>query len=87
MRMRTVAWCWQLSFCLQAAHIAMSHVGGKMVVCTTTMPNVGSARLKNRDNAAAYGTDREHTLRNPEDPFWCGGPSPHLTHTHIYSGR
>jgi protein transport protein SEC24 len=65
----------------------MSHVGGKMVVCTTTMPNVGSARLKNRDNAAAYGTDREHTLRNPEDPFWCGGPSPHLTHTHIYSGR
>jgi len=59
-----------LGAALQAAHIAMSHVGGKMVVCTTTMPNVGSARLKNRDNAAAYGTDREHTLRNPEDPFW-----------------
>jgi hypothetical protein len=57
---------------LQAAHIAMAHVGGKMVVCTTTLPNVGSsaARLKNRDNAATYGTDREHSLRNPEEPFW-----------------
>lgn len=48
----------------------MAHVGGKMLVFSATMPNMGVARLKNRDNAAAYGTDREHNLRGPEDPFW-----------------
>ena len=55
---------------LQAAHVAMAHVGGKMLVFTTSMPNVGVARLKNRDNATVYGTDRENSLRCPEDPFW-----------------
>lgn len=59
-----------LGSALQAVHMAMSHLGGKLLVFQTTMPNVGAARLKNRDNATLYGTDREHTLRNPEDPFF-----------------
>ena len=27
-------------------------------------------KIKNRDNAALWGTDSEHKLRNPDDPFY-----------------
>lgn len=30
----------------------------------------GIGRIKARDNPAVYGTDREYTLRCPEDPFY-----------------
>lgn len=32
------------------------------------MPGVG--KTKNRENLAAYGTDKEGGLRSPEDPFF-----------------
>ena len=33
-------------------------------------PSVGIGRIKARDNPALYGTDREHTQRTPDDPFY-----------------
>lgn len=30
----------------------------------------GIGKIKNRDNAALYGTDSEHKLRNADDPFY-----------------
>lgn len=30
----------------------------------------GVGKIKNRDNAALWGTDSEHKLRNPDDPFY-----------------
>jgi len=55
---------------VQAAYMVMSHIGGKMVLFQGSMASMGPGRLKNRDNPAAYGTDREHHLRTPEDPFY-----------------
>eukprot|EP00889_Picochlorum_renovo_P008544 jgi/Picre1/35574/NNA_003035.t1 len=36
----------------------------------TAAPSAGIGRIKARDNPALYGTDREHTLRCPDDPFY-----------------
>lgn len=33
-------------------------------------PSLGIGRIKARDNPALYGTDREYTLRTPDDPFY-----------------
>lgn len=55
---------------LQAAFLASSYLGGKMLLFQAAIPSLGVGRVKNRDNHQLYGTDREHTMRNPEDPFW-----------------
>jgi hypothetical protein len=59
----------------QGALLAMQHVGGKLQLFQHTPPNLGRGRVKARDGGAAaslYGTDREHTLRQPEDAFFKG---------------
>lgn len=33
-------------------------------------PSLGIGRIKARDNPALYGTDREYSLRTPDDPFY-----------------
>ncbi len=55
---------------LQAAFLVMNHVGGKLVVFQTGAPSAGIGKIKARDNPAMYGTDREYTLRCPDDPFY-----------------
>ena len=55
---------------LQAAFLCISAWGGKMMLFQAATPSLGVGRVKNRDNPTLYGTDREHTMRNPEDPFW-----------------
>lgn len=55
---------------LQAAFLSMSTWGGKLMLFQAATPSLGVGRVKNRDNPTLYGTDREHTMRNPEDPFW-----------------
>eukprot|EP00882_Tetradesmus_deserticola_P026169 GHRQ01028822.1.p1 GENE.GHRQ01028822.1~~GHRQ01028822.1.p1 ORF type:complete len:129 (-),score=34.70 GHRQ01028822.1:343-729(-) len=49
----------------------MSHVGGKLLLFQAGLPTLGSGKLKpSRDNLNLYNSDREPSLRNPEDPFF-----------------
>ncbi|CAL8469171.1 g8712 [Coccomyxa elongata] len=55
---------------LQAAFLAMQDFGGKLLLFQSAVPSLGVGKIKNRDNAALWGTDSEHKLRNPDDPFY-----------------
>uniref|UniRef100_A0ACD5UW50 Uncharacterized protein n=1 Tax=Avena sativa TaxID=4498 RepID=A0ACD5UW50_AVESA len=56
---------------LKAAFMVMGQIGGKMLVFQSTLPSLGIGRLRLRgDDVRAYGTDKEHLLRVPEDPFY-----------------
>ncbi|ONK81317.1 uncharacterized protein A4U43_C01F27750 [Asparagus officinalis] len=56
---------------LKAALMIMSQLGGKLLVFQSTLPSLGVGRLRLRgDDLRVYGTDKEHTLRVPEDPFY-----------------
>lgn len=56
---------------LKAAFMIMSQLGGKLLVFQSTLPSLGIGRLKLRgDELRIYGTDKEHTLRIPDDPFY-----------------
>lgn len=42
-----------------------------MLIFQNTLPSLGAGRLRLRgEDARVYGTDKEHTLRVPEDPFY-----------------
>ena len=48
-----------------------SQLGGKLLIFQNTLPSLGVGRLKLRgDDSKVYGTDKEHVLRLPEDPFY-----------------
>ena len=51
---------------LQAAFMVMGHLGGKLLLFQSSVPSLGVAKVKNRENLTLYGTEREHSLRNPE---------------------
>ncbi len=53
---------------LQAAFMVINHIGGKLALFQVTVPSLGVGKIKNRDNNSLYGTDREYTLRVPDDP-------------------
>ncbi|KAG4928749.1 hypothetical protein JHK85_055235 [Glycine max] len=56
---------------LKAAFMVMSQLGGKLLIFQNTLPSLGVGRLKLRgDDSRVYGTDKEHGLRLPEDPFY-----------------
>ncbi|MEW5302407.1 MAG: hypothetical protein WDW36_005198 [Sanguina aurantia] len=55
---------------LQAAFLVTSHIGGKLLLFQSSVPSLGVGKVKNRESAAMYGTDREANLRNPEDAFY-----------------
>ncbi|XP_073272408.1 protein transport protein SEC24 A-like [Primulina huaijiensis] len=56
---------------LKAAFMVMSQLGGKLIIFQNTLPSLGVGRLRLRgDDIRLYGTDKEHTLRVPEDPFY-----------------
>lgn len=55
---------------LQAAFLVMSPIGGKLLLFQSTPPSEGVGRIKQRENPAAYGTEKESMLRVPEDPFF-----------------
>ena len=55
---------------LQAAYMAMAHCGGKLLLFATSCPSLGAGKLRPRDPTASWGTDAEHRLRGPEDPFF-----------------
>eukprot|EP00252_Welwitschia_mirabilis_P006493 TRINITY_DN17387_c0_g1_i1.p1 TRINITY_DN17387_c0_g1~~TRINITY_DN17387_c0_g1_i1.p1 ORF type:complete len:1038 (+),score=215.63 TRINITY_DN17387_c0_g1_i1:303-3416(+) len=56
---------------LKSAFMVMSQLGGKLLIFQNTLPSLGVGRLKLRgDDMRIYGTDKEHTIRNAEDPFY-----------------
>lgn len=56
---------------IQAAFMAMQHVGGKLLVFQSCLPTLGAGRLVNRDDArASADATREHLLRGPVDGFF-----------------
>ena len=55
---------------LQAALLAIQHVGGKLLLFSCALPSVGDGKCKQREDARLFGTDREHSLRNPEDGWY-----------------
>ncbi|KAL2238824.1 UNVERIFIED_CONTAM: Protein transport protein Sec24-like protein [Sesamum indicum] len=56
---------------LKAAFMVMSQLGGKLLIFQNTLPSLGVGRLRLRgDDIRVYGTDKEHMLRVPEDPFY-----------------
>ncbi|CAN0398318.1 unnamed protein product, partial [Discosporangium mesarthrocarpum] len=55
---------------LTGASQVMGHIGGKMVVLCASLPSLGEARLKHRENPRAIGTDREHLLLKGDDPWY-----------------
>ena len=56
---------------LKAALMVMSQLGGKLLIFQSTLPSLGVGRLKLRaDDPCIYGTDKEHTIRVAEDPFY-----------------
>ncbi|KAM0864457.1 hypothetical protein ACQ4PT_043910 [Festuca glaucescens] len=51
--------------------MVMGQFGGKLLVFQSTLPSLGIGRLRLRgDDVCAYGTDKEHILRVPEDTFY-----------------
>ncbi len=67
----TTSVCVYVCVCVcQAAMMAMQHVGGKLHLFQAAVPNLGVGRIKNREQANVYGTDRESSLRQPEDAFY-----------------
>ncbi|KAJ0970469.1 hypothetical protein J5N97_023346 [Dioscorea zingiberensis] len=56
---------------LKAAFMIMSQLGGKLLIFQSTLPSLGVGRLRLRgDDLRTYGTDKEHSLRIPDDPFY-----------------
>ncbi|XP_010547070.1 PREDICTED: protein transport protein Sec24-like At3g07100 [Tarenaya hassleriana] len=56
---------------LKAAFMVMNQLGGKLLIFQNTLPSLGVGRLKLRgDDPRVYGTDKEYSLRIPEDPFY-----------------
>jgi len=55
---------------LHAAFMMMQHIGGKLLLFQASAPSLGTGKIKNRENLALYGTDREPSLWQPDDPFY-----------------
>ncbi|XP_031100345.1 protein transport protein Sec24-like At3g07100 [Ipomoea triloba] len=56
---------------LKAVFMVMNQLGGKLLIFQSTLPSLGVGRLRLRgDDPRIYGTDKEHTTRTPEDPFY-----------------
>lgn len=55
---------------LQAGHKIISAIGGKMVVLTASIPNVGAGKLEMREDKKILGTSKENTLLQTANSFY-----------------
>ncbi|GAA5980233.1 hypothetical protein JCM5350_000881 [Sporobolomyces pararoseus] len=55
---------------LQAAFKLISHVGGKIVCLSASLPNLGPGALKNREDSKILGTSKESTLLQAQTSFY-----------------
>ncbi|KAH9941755.1 protein transporter SEC24 [Epithele typhae] len=55
---------------LQAAFKLMSHIGGKIVTLSASLPSLGAGALKNREDPKVLGTSKESALLQAASPFY-----------------
>lgn len=55
---------------LRAGHKMISHVGGKMVVLSSTLPNTGFGKLEPREDKKLLGTSKESSLLQTANSFY-----------------
>jgi protein transport protein SEC24 len=55
---------------LQAGHKLISAIGGKMVVLTATLPNIGVGKLEVREDKKVLGTSKEGSLLQTGNSFY-----------------
>ncbi|GAA5965921.1 hypothetical protein JCM21900_006043 [Sporobolomyces salmonicolor] len=55
---------------LQAAFKLISHVGGKIVALSASLPNLGPGSLKNREDSKVLGTSKESALLQAQTGFY-----------------
>lgn len=55
---------------LQAGFKLMAPIGGKIIVLSASLPNVGPGTLKNREDPKILGTTKESGLLQPASPFY-----------------
>ncbi|KAL4071423.1 Sec23/Sec24 trunk domain-containing protein [Scleroderma yunnanense] len=55
---------------LQAGFKLMAPIGGKIIVLSASLPNVGAGVLKNREDPKVLGTTKESGLLQPASPFY-----------------
>ena len=55
---------------LRAGHKLVSHVGGKIVVLSASLPNIGYGRLEMREDKKALGTSKENALLQTANSFY-----------------
>eukprot|EP00981_Chlorochromonas_danica_P001118 scaffold247_cov172-Ochromonas_danica.AAC.33 len=55
---------------LLAAKRVIQHVGGKLILCQASLPSLGEGILKMRENPRLLGSDKEHTLLQPDEAWY-----------------
>ncbi|KAK0546729.1 COPII coat Sec23p-Sfb3p heterodimer component [Tilletia horrida] len=55
---------------VRGAQACLSTIGGQVNVFLSTIPTVGPGALKHREDSKLYGTEKEKTLFQPQDPFY-----------------
>lgn len=55
---------------LRAGHKLISHVGGKVVVLSASLPNVGYGKLEMREDKKLLGTSKENALLQTQNAFY-----------------
>lgn len=55
---------------LRAGHKLISHIGGKMVVLSASLPNIGYGKLEMREDKKLLGTGKESTLLQTANSFY-----------------
>ncbi|KAF2720125.1 hypothetical protein K431DRAFT_227207 [Polychaeton citri CBS 116435] len=55
---------------LRAGHKLISHVGGKVVVLSASLPNVGYGKLDMREDKKLLGTSKESSLLQTQNSFY-----------------
>ncbi|RUS25634.1 hypothetical protein BC938DRAFT_471858 [Jimgerdemannia flammicorona] len=59
-----------VDFVSPCLHDRQSPIGGKIVVCQSSLPNVGVGVLKLREDVKLLGTPKESTLLSASSPFY-----------------
>jgi len=55
---------------VQAASLALKKRGGRVMVFQSSLPNSGPGTLRLRDDPKLFGTEKEKTMFQPQDPFY-----------------
>ncbi|CAG8657181.1 5507_t:CDS:10 [Rhizophagus irregularis] len=54
----------------EAAHMALSATGGKLIIFQTSLPTFGPGAIKHREDSKLYNTDKERSLFCPQDSYY-----------------